>query len=125
MPSAYRPRAAGPDQANRAAVDVKTTCHYTVRVALLNVRLAPEDVRRVADLRRDGIQISKLVRDAIRAEHEQRGRSRRAGRDAAALIARIYEDHPDTQEVRPRPFDLRDRRAVRQAIVARLRKRRA
>jgi post-segregation antitoxin (ccd killing protein) len=91
---------------------------------LLNVRLDADDVRRVADLRREGVQISRLVREAIRAEHEQRNRRRGAGRDAAAIMARIYADHPDTPDVRPRRYDLRDRQAVRRAIAARLQKRR-
>ncbi len=94
-------------------------------MALLNVRLDADDARRVAELRREGVQISRLVREAIRAEHEQRRRRRRTGRDAAALIAQIYADHPDTPDVRPRTYDLRDRRAVRQAVEARLRRRRA
>jgi hypothetical protein len=90
-------------------------------MALLNVRLNADDRRRVADLRRDGVQISQLVREAIRARHEQR-RPGRAGAPAA-VMARIYDDHPDTADVRPRGFDLRDRRAVRRAVAARLAKR--
>jgi post-segregation antitoxin (ccd killing protein) len=94
-------------------------------MALLNVRLDADDAKRVAELRRDGVQISRLVREAIRAEHESRGRSRRAARDVATVLARIYEDYPDTPDVRARAYDLRDRRAVRQPIAARLRKTRA
>jgi hypothetical protein len=91
-------------------------------MALLNVRLDAEDVRRVADLRRDGVQISEVVREAIRARHADRGR--RAARDAGAVMARIYADHPDTPDVRARGYDLRDRRAVRRVIAARLQRRR-
>jgi hypothetical protein len=91
-------------------------------MALLNVRLDADDARRVADLRRDGVQISQLVREAIRTEHELRSRRRGAGRDPVALIERIYADYPDTPDVRPRKYDLRNRRAVRRAIVRRLQK---
>jgi hypothetical protein len=88
-------------------------------MALLNVRLDAEDARKVAELRRAGVQISTLVRQAIRAEHEQRVGKRAGGRTAAALVARIYADLPDTPDVVPRGFDLRDRRRVRAAIAGR------
>lgn len=88
------------------------------------MRLDVEDARRVAELRRAGVQFSSIVRQAIRAEHEQRVRKRAGGRAAAALLAGIYADLPDTADVKPRGFDLRDRRAVRAAVEKRARKRR-
>jgi hypothetical protein len=94
-------------------------------MALLNVRLDAEDARRVAELRRAGVQISGLVRQAIRAEHEKRVGKRTGGRAAAeAVLARINADLPDTPDVKPRGFDLRDRRAVRTAVAKRARTRR-
>jgi hypothetical protein len=93
-------------------------------MALVNVRLDAEDARRVADLRRAGLRISTIVRQAIRAEHEQRLGKRPGGRAAAALLARIYADLPDTADVEPRGFDLRDRRAVRAVLARRSRRRR-
>jgi hypothetical protein len=94
-------------------------------MALVNVRLDAEDARRVAELRRAGVRISAIVRQAIRAEHEQRVGKRPGARAAAALLARIYADLPDTPGVGPRGFDLRDRRAVRAAVERRARRRRA
>jgi hypothetical protein len=94
-------------------------------MALVNVRLDPEDARRVAELRRAGVQISGIVREAIRTEHERRVGGRTGRREAAALLARIYADLPDTPDVSPRGFDLRDRRAVRAAVAKRARRRRA
>jgi hypothetical protein len=41
-------------------------------MTLVNVRLEAADIRRVAELRRAGVRISAVVRQAIRAEHEQR-----------------------------------------------------
>lgn len=93
-------------------------------MALLNVRLDTEDAQRVAELRRAGVQISSLLRKAIRTEHEERIGKRAGGRAAAALLARIYADLPDTRGVRPRGYDLRDRRAVRAAVEKRARARR-
>ncbi len=94
-------------------------------MALVNVRLDAEDVRRVAELRRAGVQISGIVRQAIRDEHARRVGKRGGGCAALALLARIYADHPDTRDVRPRGFDLRDRRAVRAAVEKRARGKRA
>jgi hypothetical protein len=94
-------------------------------MALVNVRLDAEDARRVAELRRAGVQISSIVREAIRAQHEQQVVKRAGGRAAAALLARIYADLPDTPDVRAREYDLRDRRAVRAAVAKRARTRRA
>jgi hypothetical protein len=93
-------------------------------MALMNVRLDAEDARRVAELRRAGVQISRVVRQAIRKEHERRVGKRATARTAATLMAAIYSDHPDTPDVLPRGYDLRDRRAVRSAFEKRLRKRR-
>lgn len=94
-------------------------------MALVDVRLDAEDARRVAELRRAGVQISTVVRQAIRVEHERRVGKRAGGRAAKALLARIYDDLPDTPEVKPRGFDLRDRRAVRAAVERRARPRRS
>jgi predicted nucleic acid-binding protein len=41
-------------------------------VPLLNVRLSPDDARRAAELREEGVQISDVVREAIRAEYLRR-----------------------------------------------------
>jgi hypothetical protein len=92
-------------------------------MALVNVRLDAEDARRVAELRRAGVQISSIVRRAIRAEHERRVGKRAGGRAAADLLARIYADLPDTPDMAPRGYDLRDRRAVRAAVGKRARTR--
>lgn len=93
-------------------------------MTLVNVRLDPEDARRVAELRRAGVRLSSIVRQAIRAEHERRVGRRVGGRAATAVLARIYADHPDTEDVQPRGFDLRDRRAMRAAMATRLRRKR-
>jgi hypothetical protein len=94
-------------------------------MALVNVRLDAEDARRVAALRRAGVQISSVVRQAIRTEHARRLGRRPAGRAAAAVVARIYADLPDTPDVAPRAYDLRDRRAVRAAFEKRVRRKHA
>jgi len=91
---------------------------------LLNVRLDGEDTRRVSELRRAGVAISTLVREAIRKEHEHRIGKRSRRRTARGVMASIYAAHPDPPGVPRRRFDLRDRTAVRRAVTARVRRRR-
>ena len=91
---------------------------------LLNVRLSAEDARRVAELRKTGVQISRIVRDVIRVEHDRRVRQRRARRRTDEILAEIYAAHPDPPGTLWRTFDLRDRKAARQAILRKLRRRR-
>jgi hypothetical protein len=95
-----------------------------IGVKLLNVRLSPEDARRAAALRKDGVPVSRIVRAAIRSAYERRAGGRAGGQRASAIMATIYREHPDPPE-RPRaPRDLRDRRAVTRAIRTRLARRR-
>lgn len=88
---------------------------------LLNVRLDTDDARRAAELRQAGVQISRLVRDAIRVEHARHLGAHRNRRTAKQTMARIYAEHPDPPRRPHRRLDLRDRRAVRRAISKRWR----
>jgi hypothetical protein len=91
-------------------------------MALLNVRLDAEDERRAKALKRAGVQLSRIVREAIRAEHERclgAGAVRGAARE---VMARIYAAHPDPPKLRPRRYAIDDRRASRRAILRKLRK---
>lgn len=92
---------------------------------LLNVRLAPEDARKVAQLREAGVPISRLVREAIRVAHEQQATRRAPRRRPSEIMAEIYGEHPDPRAGSRRTLDLRDRGKVRRAIRRRLRRRRA
>lgn len=92
---------------------------------LVNVRLDADDARRAADLRASGVQLSQIVREAIRAAHGQRANRRAASLRPSAIVAAIYAEVPDPPGL-PRPrYDLRDRHSVRRAIGARMRRRRA
>ena len=92
---------------------------------LLNVRLGEDDARKVARLRQAGVQISRVVREAIRAEHDRRIGRRETPRHPAEIMAEIYAAYPDPPGLPARRVDLRDRRAVRRAVLARMRRRRA
>jgi hypothetical protein len=86
-------------------------------VKLLNVRLGPEESRMVAELRREGIQISGIVRQALRSAYIARRKTGGGQRRPSDVMAEIYAEHPDPPGLsRPR-VDLRDRRSVRRAIL--------
>ena len=91
---------------------------------LLNVRLSPDDARRAVELRKTGVKISLIVREAIRAEHDRRVTRPRARRATGAILSDIYAAHPDPPRVSRRGFDLRDRKAAREAILKKLHRRR-
>jgi hypothetical protein len=89
-------------------------------MSLLNVRLSPDDARRAAALRKAGIQISEVVREAIRAEYRRRGAN--AGvRRPSLIVKTILEALPDPPDMPRRTVDTTDRRAVQRHIAAKLR----
>ena len=92
---------------------------------LLNVRLGPEDSRIAAELRKEGVQLSRVVREALRAAHTVGGASRSRRRRASDIMAEIYAQFPDPPGLARRRFDLRDRRSARRAIAARAKRRRS
>jgi hypothetical protein len=90
-------------------------------VPLLNVRLSPDDARRAAELREDGIHISDVVREAIRAEHLRRHAQKPGKRRPSVIVKEILAALPDPEEASRRTVDSTDRHAVRRHIAARLR----
>src|SRR5262249_9602704 len=106
-------------------LDVKTPRLYDEAVKLLNVRLSPDDARRAAALRKDGIAVSRLVREAIRTAYDKRPGVGEGGRRASAIMAEIYREHPDPPGRLRTATAPRHRRAVRRAIRARLTRRRS
>ena len=92
-------------------------------VPILNVRLSPDDARRAASLREDGIQISDVVREAIRAEYLRR-RPRKSSRRPSLVVKEILAALPDPEDLPRRSVDSADPQAVRRHIAARLRGRR-
>jgi hypothetical protein len=93
-------------------------------VPLVNVRLSPDDARRAAELREDGVQISDVVREAIRAEHLRRRPGKPGNRRPSLLVKEILAALPDTADMPPLAVDTTDRHAVRRHIAAKLRGRR-
>ena len=91
-------------------------------MALLNVKLKPDDVRMAQALRKEGITISDVVRDAIRAEYQRRIGQRTARGRASERMAAIYAMHPDPVDLPARTYDVHDAVAARQATLTTLRR---
>jgi hypothetical protein len=89
-------------------------------MALLNVRLRPEDERMAAALRSAGVPISALVREAIRVEYERRIAEKRPGVRPSAIVTAILAELPDPTDGDDRGFSVTDRRAVKRHIRAKL-----
>jgi hypothetical protein len=93
-------------------------------VKLLNVRLSDEDAAKAAELRRHGVELSEVVREALRARHLALRPQLQSG-DVRAMLEGIYARYPlDAEHERPE-VDATDRRAVRKLIDAKLRRRRS
>jgi hypothetical protein len=90
----------------------------------LNVRLSAEEARMAAALREVGVQISSLVREAIRTEYERRV-ERLVAHRGSDVIREILQALPDPPGLPPRVVTTTDRRAVQRHIVARLKRRRS
>src|SRR5687767_12548629 len=88
---------------------------------LINVRLDDADVRKVGHLRKQGVEISALVREAIRAEYERRRRQKRKGRKMSDVIDEIVARHPTPPGTPPRGYNVHNRHEARAAILDKLR----
>jgi hypothetical protein len=89
---------------------------------LVNVRLDAEDARKARALRAEGVRISTLVRAALRQEYERRIQARSRRQKPSVVVDEIIEQFPDDRPARQRGVRLDDHRAIRERIVARLRR---
>ena len=90
---------------------------------LVNVRLSDDDAAKVADLRREGVELSEVVREAVRARHLTL-RPALSAKDVEPLLESIYARHPlDANDERP-IVDTTNRRAVQKLTRSKLRRRR-
>jgi post-segregation antitoxin (ccd killing protein) len=90
---------------------------------LVNVRLDEERVEKARLLRQRGVALSALVREAIDDRFETMA-GRRTPADIEAVVAGIFDEHPDPPGLRPRGYDVHDRLAARRAIRRALRRKR-
>lgn len=88
---------------------------------LVNVRLDEKRVRKVETLRKRGVSLSAVVREAIDARFAALDRPD-SPRDATAIVGRIFDRYPDPPGQPRRRYDVHDRRAARAAVVRNLRR---
>lgn len=89
---------------------------------LLNIRLDSEDLAKVQALRARGVNVSHLLRQAIRAEHQRRAQLSREGSVEEAL-AEIYSQHPVAAASKQQRFYPHHRRRFRKAVGRYVRRR--
>lgn len=87
---------------------------------LVNVRLDAERLRKAQTLRKNGVALSDVVREAIDARFDALRRSKSAP-DVKTIVTRIFEQYPDPADLPPRGYDVRNPRAARLAILRKLR----
>ena len=92
------------------------------REKLLNVRISADEAAMAAELRARGVEMSGLVRDAIRTEYGRRRRRLRP-RDVDDVLEAIHARHPDPADTPSDRPDVHDRRAFQVAVHRRLRRR--
>lgn len=91
----------------------------------MNVRLNDEDARIADHLRRAGVEISSLVREALRAEYARRTNGRKDRRPVSEILADIYAQNPAPAEEPARDYDVHDRKQAREAILRKMKRGRA
>ena len=92
---------------------------------LLNVRLAPADVRKAEALQKQGVEISTVVREAIRAEYERRRGRRGNGRKPSEIVKDIIVRNPAPPDEPPRDYNVHHRHEARAAILKKFSRRRS
>jgi len=90
---------------------------------LINVRLDEPHLRKARRLRKRGIPISDVVREAIDERFRQLEPLERS-RDVQAIMTGLFERYPDPPNVPARRYDVHDAKQARAAIRRRLRRRR-
>lgn len=94
---------------------------YTGEMSILNVRLGAEEQRLADELRDDGVAISRVVRDAIRAEHARRVGTKAHAPKPSSVVEALLKANPAPSRRRAARPDPRDRHAVREHIADKLR----
>lgn len=89
---------------------------------LVNVRLDEERMWKARRLREGGVAFSTLVREAIDERFDQMSRAK-TSREIKDIINCTFDRYPDPADIPPRTYDVHDRKAARDAIYRKLRRR--
>jgi hypothetical protein len=92
----------------------------------LTIGINKEDARIVAELRRAGVEISSLVRQAIREAYARRSRTKARSdpRSVSEYFAELYARYPTPPDEPPRNYNVQDRHEAREAILRMLNRKR-
>jgi hypothetical protein len=101
---------------------VKICYLYVMGSRLVNVRLDEERLWKARRLREDGLALSTLVREAIDERFDQVSRTK-TSREIRDVINCTFNRYPDPAGIPPRTYDAHDRKAARDAINRKLRRR--
>jgi hypothetical protein len=82
---------------------------------LVNVRLDEERLRKAKELRKSGVSLSDVLREAIDDRFE-RLTPRRSPGDAAAILQSLDERYPMPPDAKPLDYNVHDRRQASEAI---------
>jgi hypothetical protein len=88
---------------------------------LINVRLDQERLRKVLALRKRGLALSDVVREAI-DERFSELRESTSPAEVKAIVDGIFARYPDPPDVPGRGYDVHNPRAARRAIQRKLRR---
>jgi hypothetical protein len=88
---------------------------------VISVRLNADDARKVAVLRKDGVSISSLFREAIRAEYNLRRKPKRNTRKPSEIIEELMARYPTPPDTPRRNYNVHNRHEARAAIIRKLR----
>jgi hypothetical protein len=86
---------------------------------LVNVRLDAERLRKAHTLRKHGVALSDVVRQAIDERFSELQTEPRL--DVKTIIGRMFDHYPDPPDLPARAYDVYDRRAARGASLRKLR----
>lgn len=89
----------------------------------MNVRLSDEDVAKVEELRRQGIEFSSIVREALQTKYAERVSVRKRP-DPATFFAELDKKYPLPKNLPPRGYDVHDRHQFAAAFAAHIRRKR-
>jgi hypothetical protein len=77
---------------------------------LINVHLDADRLRKALSLRKSGIALSDVVREAIDERYAKLRQT--TARDTDALMERLFDEHPDPPDLPARDYDVHDRQAA-------------
>jgi hypothetical protein len=100
--------------------DVIRLVFTSIRMTLVNVRLDAEDTERMRVLRQIGVVLSTLVRQAIRAEYTKHAVAK--NQTPSTMVCELLQSMPDIPATASQKIPLNDRKALRNHVLSKARR---